>query len=144
MLVLYVWCLKLNLHCNRWLRKGVCLMFPDGDECLTSARNDLRTHAIPPHPPTSCWRSRITCARGRDGRARDSVFPLPPFVRKCLHWAIAQSRHCVCVYEMIKRLPEGCCIVARVKLSSPPSDSLASFHAIWLNLLCLSFLERKS
>lgn len=33
---------------------------------------------------------------------------------------------------------------ARVKLSSPPSDSLAFFHAIWLNLLWLSFLESKS
>ncbi len=44
-------------------------MFPDGDECLMSSRNDLRTRALPPHPPTSCWRSRITRVRGRDGRA---------------------------------------------------------------------------
>lgn len=36
------------------------------------------------------------------------------------------------------------CVFARVKLSSPPSDSLAFFHAIWLNLLWLSFLESKS
>lgn len=140
MLVLHDWCLKLNLHRNRWLRKGVCLMFPDGDECLTSSCNDLHTRAIPPHPPTSCWRSRITFMRGTDGRARDSVFPLPPFVRKCLHWAIAQSRCCVC--EMIKRLPEGCCIVCQSKalLSSIRFSRFLSCH---LTESALSFFPGK-
>jgi len=71
------------------------------------------------------------------------VFTLS-YCSKSVQWVCA----CVCVRDdktFARRLLHCfSCVFARVKLSSPPSDSLASFHAIWLNLLCFSFLERKN
>jgi len=83
--------------------KRVCLMFPDKDECLTSSRNDLRTHTIPPHPPTSCWRNYITCAKEEKMAERETVFLLVLHLSGSVYTElllkVGAVSVCVCVCE---------------------------------------------
>lgn len=84
--------------------------------------------------------------RGRAAE-RETVFLLFLHLSGSVYTELLLKVGAVCVWDdkaFARRLLHCfSCVFARVKLSSPPSDSLASFHAIWGNLLCLSFLERK-